>query len=242
MEMDGQGRGDWISTPIRQPIFNIPAVLAVLLSLMITVHLVRAVILSSELDRVLLGFTAFLPARYLYPLADQNAGWWLGPVTHSFLHGGLAHLALNTVWMAVFATPIARRIGAIRFILFWAISAAASAFFFAASTGFEASYLIGASGVVSATSGAVCRFAIPQSGFSPTKLVVAQPRLSVFSALKLRSVQAFVFFWLLFNLLTGLGMTLGTTNVGAIAWQAHIGGFLFGYLAFALFDRRQGAF
>ncbi len=241
METDGHERSNLDSRPMRQPLFNIPMVLAVSLSLMVLVHVFRTVILSGEFDRSLLHLTAFLPERYLLPLKDQDAGWWLGPVTYSFLHGGLAHLALNTIWMAVFATPVARRIGTLRFIVFWAASAVFSAFFFAFATGFEPSWLIGASGVVSATSGAVCRFAIAKSGFSPANLSVAQPRLSIVAALKLRSVQSFVFFWLLFNLLPGLGAIFGVDG-NAIAWQAHIGGFLFGYLAFGLFDRQEKPF
>ncbi len=219
----------------REPILNIPAVLLAFIVLMIAVFLIQYLFLSAAAEDRLYALFSFQAARYTVPLADQDSGWWLGPVTYSFLHGSTTHLVFNTLWMAVFATPVARRIGAARFILLWITSAVASAFFFAFATGFAPSYLIGASGVVSATSGAVCRFAISRSGFAPGRLVHTAPRLSVFGALRRRSVLAFVAFWLVSNVLLGLGMTMGDGGA-PVAWQAHIGGFLFGYLAFAFFD------
>lgn len=219
----------------REPILNIPAVLLTFIVVMIAVFLAQTLFLGPAAEDRFYALFSFEAARYVHPFTGQDAGWLLGPVTYSFLHGSITHLVFNTLWMAVFATPVARRIGAVRFTLLWITSAVASAFFFAFATGFAPSYLIGASGVVSATSGAVCRFAISRSGFAPGRLVHTAPRLSIFGALRRRSVLAFVAFWLFSNVLLGLGMTMGDGGA-PVAWQAHIGGFLFGYLAFALFD------
>lgn len=222
---------DW--TPPREPIFNIPAVLIVFVALMLAIHLVRTYILTTEQDQTVVYHAAFISARYLHPLSEQDyLGYFGGPVTYSLLHGGWLHLIFNCIWLVVFATPLAVRIGAFRFVALWIVSAVVSAFFQGALTGFEISILIGASGVVSATVGAVCRFALPLSGTRQMRSAAYAPRLGPLEALTHRSVISFIAVWALSNVLL-VGVLSGASNV---AWQAHLGGFLFGYFAFAIFD------
>lgn len=220
----------------REPIFNIPAILMVLIGLMLALYGVQSQVMSFATQNDFLTYFSFRPQVYG---VDGHAGAsaWIGPVSYSLLHGSLTHVGFNSVWLAVFGTPLARRLSLISFILFWFASAVASAFFFAMTTGFEPAFLIGASGVVSATSGAVSRFAITQSGFSPGRQSHLAPRLSILGALTRRPVQVFVAFSLISNLLIGIGFSASPGD-GSVAWQAHIGGFLFGYLFFGLFDRR----
>ena len=222
---------DW--TPPREPIFNIPVVLIVYVALMLAIHLIRTYLLDVEQDQTLLFHTAFISARYLHPLSEQDyLGYFGGPLTYSLLHGGWLHLAFNCLWLIVFATPLAIRIGVMRFTVLWIMSAVASAFAQAALSGFENVFLIGASGVVSATVGAACRFSVPLSGTRQMRSAAYAPRLGMIEALTHRSVIAFIAVWALSNVLL-VGVLSGATNV---AWQAHLGGFLFGYLTFSLFD------
>ncbi|UVC11129.1 rhomboid family intramembrane serine protease [Rhizobium sp. TH2] len=222
---------DW--SPPREPIFNIPAVLIVLVALMFAIHLVRTYLLTTEQDQTVIYHAAFISARYLHPLSEQDyLGYFGGPVTYSLLHGGWLHLIFNCIWLVAFATPLAVRIGAFRFVALWIVSAVASAFFQGVLTGFEMSVLIGASGVVSATVGAVCRFALPLSGTRQMRSAAYAPRLGPLEALTYRSVISFIVVWALSNILL-VGVLSGASN---IAWQAHLGGFLFGYFAFAIFD------
>ncbi|MDO6964049.1 rhomboid family intramembrane serine protease [Rhizobium alvei] len=222
----------------REPIFNTPAILVLMIGLMAAIHLVRVYLLSPEQERDLVILMAFLPARYVHPLLEQDPGWFVGPVGYSLLHGGALHLIFNCLWLAVFATPLARRIGTVRFLLLWVFSAVFSAFFHAFMTGFEPILLIGASGVVSATVGAACRFSMPLSGTGLMRYAHLAPRLGIIEALKRRPVQMFIALWALSNVLVlwGIGAPAGSSN---IAWQAHLGGFLFGYLFFAPFDRKM---
>lgn len=218
--------------PAREPIFNIPDVLLAYVAILVLIEGLRNHVLSFEQDRWLLSIGAFIPPRYLAPVAVQDPlGYFGGPVFYSFLHGGWAHLGSNALFLVIFATPLSARIGALRFTVLWMTSAAASAFFLAVLTGFEDSYLVGASGVVSATAGASCRFVVPLLGSNRMRLARYAPRLGVIEALTQRSVIVFVAIWLMFNVVLA-----GTDPSASIAWQAHLGGFLFGYLTFGLFD------
>jgi membrane associated rhomboid family serine protease len=218
--------------PSREPIFNIPDVLTAFVAALVVVQLVRDYVLSPEQDQWLLSRAAFLPLRYLHPLGGQDAlGYFGGPVAYSFLHAGWAHLLSNAIFLVIFATPLALRIGALRLTLLWVVSAAASAFFLAVLTGFEQTYLIGASGVVSAMAGASCRFVMPLLGTRRLPHARYAPRLGIVEALTKRSVFVFAAIWLVFNVVLA-----AVDPTSSVAWQAHLGGFLFGYLTFGLFD------
>jgi membrane associated rhomboid family serine protease len=220
------------STPRREPIFNIPDVLSAYVAVLVAIQAVRAYLLPPLQDDRLVAIAAFNPARYTHSLSDQDlAGYLVGPIGYSFLHGGWAHLLSNALFLVIFATPLTARIGALRFTLLWVTSAVFSAFFLAVLTGFDNSYLVGASAVVSATAGASCRFVMPLLGTRRVTLARYAPRLGILEALFHRSVLAFIGMWLVFNVV--LAAVDQTSN---IAWQAHLGGFLFGYLTFGLFD------
>lgn len=218
--------------PGREPIFNIPGVLIAYVIVLVVIEAVRTYILTQDLDRWLVSLAAFIPARYVHPLEEQSTlGYFLGPVGYSFLHGGWAHLGSNALFLVIFATPLTARIGPYRFTVLWITSAVASAFFLAVLTGFDVSFLVGASGVVSATAGASCRFVVPLLGSGRMTAARYAPRLGMLEALGQRSVVVFVVIWLLFNVVVA-----GVDPSTNVAWQAHLGGFLFGYLTFGLFD------
>jgi len=90
--------------------------------------------------------------------------------------------------------------------------------------------LIGASAGVSACMGAAARFI-----FDPiARLGGSAPSLA--ASLRNRSVVTFTLGWFFANAMSGLGANPSALAGASIAWEAHIGGFLLGFLAFALFD------
>ena len=62
-------------------------------------------------------------------------------------------------------------------------------------------------------------------------------RLSIAEALQSRTVVIFMLLWLVGNALIAVGIPLVGDSDQPIAWDAHIGGFVFGFLLFSLFDR-----
>lgn len=221
----------------RQPVFNLPGVLTATVLLLAGIYLVDAYLLSDIWREWLLVNFAFIPLRYLYPFADEGMRQIWTPFTYSLMHGSMQHLLFNGLWLVAFGAPVVRRIGAMRYLVFWVLSAAVAAFFHAGLNWGEPTVLIGASGMISALMGAACRFAFPRHGGYDRTFGHLYPRQSIIGSLQNRTVAVFVGLWFAGNILVAVGLPLIDAGSDAIAWDAHIGGFLFGYLLFGLFDR-----
>lgn len=223
--------------PRREPIFNFPPAITVSILILVALFLLQDYLLPESASEAFVISLAFSPVRYVYPLAEQNLEWLWTPLTYSLLHGGWEHLLFNGLWLAAFGTPVVRRIGTGRYVVFWILSAVAAAALHAALNWGDPTLLVGASGVISALMGGACRFAFPASGgtYNPRfgHLYPRQPLTVVF---KNRTVAIFVLLWLFGNLVVGLGVPLFGDMEGNIAWDAHLGGFAFGFLCFGLFD------
>ncbi len=234
-----------------QPAVNIPAVVLALIAAFMLVHLLRTELLDRHAARQLVLSLAFLPLRYALPegvspadLPGGWAAWFASPVTHMFLHAGWRHLIINSVWLAAFGTPVARRLGAVRFLLLACVSAAGGALLFLALHQGEGAILMGASGAISGLMGAAVRliYATGDTLLEGVRADLTRVRpLSLIELVRKPGPRTFIIVWLGTNLVFGL-WSLGTPGMqGSIAWDAHLGGFLTGLLAFPLFDRRPAA-
>jgi len=216
----------------REPIFNLPSVVTWLLVFMWLVQIARDTVLTRSQNTWLLVEGGFIPWRYTAQGLEYGLAWIWTPVTYSLLHGGYGHLIVNSIWLMAFGAVVARRIGTQRFLVFWVLSAiAAAAFYWPFHIGSPVP-VIGASGVVSALMGAAARFAFPRDGRFNRVNAHLLPRNGLIEALTNRTVLIYVAVWFGVNALAAIGFAAGAR----IAWEAHMGGFLFGFLAFALFD------
>lgn len=219
------------------PVFNLPAPVTLAIGLCAFVYALQSFGPIALADWITETF-GFIPLRYVMSGDFQGLEWLWSPVTYSLLHGGIEHILFNCLWLAAFGAPVARRLGTGRFVVFWIFSAAFSAFFFAALHWGELTILVGASGVISALMGAAVRFAFPPAGEGYTgPLAHLNPRLSIPATFRSRTATVFTLMWLAGNLLLVTGLFGGPEMAGAIAWEAHIGGFLFGFVLLPLFDR-----
>ncbi|KRB53288.1 hypothetical protein ASE04_06885 [Rhizobium sp. Root708] len=223
-------------SPQRTPIFNLPGPVLASIAVLVAIYAVQALLLSEAATDWLFFNFGFIPLRYATALAEQGPQLYWTPVTYSLLHGGVEHIVFNGLWLMAFGAPVARRIGVARYVVFWVLSAIASAALHAGLNWGGATVLIGASGVVSALMGAACRFAFPPERRPPGPAHL-NPRLSIPLALRSRTVAMFILFWFAGNILIAVGIPLIGTSDQPIAWDAHIGGFAFGFLLFAFFDR-----
>jgi len=231
----------------REPAILLPGVVTALLGLMLAVHLARTFVLNEEGVQQLIYWLAFIPARGI-PAAGFDGGWipllWT-PFTHAFLHAGWEHLLINCAWLAIFATPVARRYGPRATVILFLASAAAGAAFFAATTLPSLQVLIGASGGVAGLTGAACRFIFqpvivgrdPETGEGR---VLGRRMASLGELMRNQRAGFFIVVWLVLNAAVPFLPMLIGQSIG-IAWQAHLGGFLAGLFLAPLFERRTAA-
>jgi membrane associated rhomboid family serine protease len=232
--------------PRRERMFNVPAAVMALLGVLVLVHAFVMLALTAEETTEFLLLFAFIPARYDASVMADVAwpGGWAADVwtfiTYSLIHADLTHLIFNAVWFLAFGSPVAQRFGTLRFTAFMAFTAAAGAGVHLFTHWGELLPMVGASAAISGAMGAATRFVFQRGhalGFwrHPEEAAHA-PALPLAASLRDPRVLAFVAVWFGVNLLFGV-FSLGMPGVEqAIAWQAHIGGFLAGLLAFAAFD------
>ncbi len=200
------------------------------------IHVGRVYLLDVSQDNGLLLRTAFIPERYFYGL-DVYA--FTTPITYAFLHGSAAHLLVNLVWLAAFGSPLANRLGVVRFALFWVVTGLAAAALHCAIYPHSEAPLIGASGAISGMMGAAARFAfrVDRSG---GRASFSGPALPISYVLRMRTVVTFLLVWMIANFVTGVyGMGVGSGVT--IAWEAHVGGFVVGFFGIPLFIAKDQA-
>ncbi|MFZ2102509.1 MAG: rhomboid family intramembrane serine protease [Oricola sp.] len=220
----------------RPPVFNIHGVIVALSLACISVHLLRVFILSADAETWLLIQTAFFPIRYLPEAFTLDFPTAFSPMTYSFLHGDWVHLGINLVWLSIFGSPLAYRIGWARSIAFWIVTAALAAAAHLIVYYGDPVPVIGASGAVSGFMGAAARFGLRTNRREPTRGFDG-PLLSVRDTLGARGVVPFLLVWVGMNVVIGLDL-LGQMADAPIAWEAHIGGLVAGFFLIPLFDRR----
>ena len=222
------------------PALNVPGVVLGLAAVFLAVHAYGAEWLDDAGRLLLLERFAFVPAFYgvegerlLFP----EARFW-APVTYGFLHGDWTHVGVNCVWLVAFGSPVAKRFGGGRFLAFTLLGfLAGSATHYALHSG-ELAPLVGASGAVSAYFGAATRFALAP-GRMGSDAALRLPALTLKQTLTNGSTVVFIAIWLLINWVAGSGIVPLGQGEAQVAWEAHVGGFLFGLLAFAPFDPRD---
>ena len=230
----------------REPILTLPAALTGYIALIAAVHL--RVLLPPELENWTIDVFGFIPKRFDSTLLDITFPGGAGAkvwtfVTYSLLHANLSHIFFNVLWLLPFGSALARRFGPVRFFLFMAVTAAAGAFVHLVTHEHAIAPMIGASASVSGAMAAAIRFAFVKGSFlsfnrGDADEAARVPALSLWRALRNPRVLAFLAVWFGVNIIFGLGSISVGAEGASVAWQAHIGGYLFGLLAFPLFDRR----
>ncbi|KAF1720473.1 rhomboid family intramembrane serine protease [Pseudoxanthomonas wuyuanensis] len=142
-----------------------------------------------------------------------------------FLHADWAHLLGNLVFLLIFGLPAERTMGPWRFLLLFLLGGAVSNLAAVVAIGSPDSVIIGASGAVSAVIGAYLAL------FPTAKLGVVLP-LGLFLEFVKAPASLLIGIWALLQVVFAY---IGPA-FGAVAWSAHIAGFLFG-VVFALFVR-----
>ena len=165
-------------------------------------------------ETAIVGGFGLVPARLL---ADPS-GEAFTILTSMFMHGSLAHLAGNMLFLHIFGDNVEDTLGHVRYLGFYLFCGLAAAGAQTLVNLNSPGAMLGASGAIAGVLGAY---------------IVLFPRAPILCLffLFVVSVPAWleIGVWFGLNLLSGLS-SLGMRSLGGVAFFAHIGGFLAGLL------------
>lgn len=148
--------------------------------------------------------------------------------TSMFMHGGIAHIFGNMLYLWIFGDNIENLLGHKRYLLFYLICGILASLAHVVSTAATDGNMfipsLGASGAISGVLG----------GYM---LLFPKRRVRVLIFRMIQEVPAIVAIglWFVFQLVSGLGMLGGDSQGGGVAYAAHIGGFIAGLVLVKVF-------
>jgi membrane associated rhomboid family serine protease len=169
---------------------------------------------------------AFVPRRFLAnPVADFPTLF-----TSMFMHAGWVHLGGNMLYLWIFGDNVEDRFGHIKFTIFYLLCGLAATFAqLAFSVGSNVPNL-GASGAIAGVLGAYI-------------LLFPQGKVKVLQGQQVIQVPALIVIgmWIVLQFFSGIGSIANAGQTGGVAYMAHIGGFVAGFVLTFLFRGSGGA-
>jgi membrane associated rhomboid family serine protease len=158
---------------------------------------------------------AFVPSRFL----ANPGGEFLTLISSMFMHAGWLHLGGNMLYLWIFGDNVEDRFGHAKFTIFYLLCGLAATF---AQLAFSLESNIpnlGASGAIAGVLGAYI-------------LLFPQGRVRVLQGQRIIQVPALmaIGLWIVLQLFSGIGSIAGSADTGGVAYMAHIGGFVAGFV------------
>jgi rhomboid family protein len=153
---------------------------------------------------------------------------YLTILTSMFMHGGLAHIFGNMIFLLIFGDNIENKIGHFRYLIFYLVCGILASIAHVLSTEYLGGNMLiptlGASGAISGVLGAYM-FLYPKR------------RVTILMLYFLTEVPAIIAIglWFVFQLVSGIGLLGAGTQEGGVAYGAHIGGFVSGLVLINFF-------
>jgi membrane associated rhomboid family serine protease len=157
---------------------------------------------------------AFVPSRFF----ANPAGEFATLFTSMFMHAGWLHLGGNMLYLWIFGDNVEDRFGHARFILFYLLCGLGATFAqLAFSLGSNIPNL-GASGAIAGVLGAYI-------------LMFPKRNIRVLQGQRILQVPALIVIglWIVLQLFSGIG-SISAADTGGVAYMAHIGGFVAGFV------------
>ena len=148
-----------------------------------------------------------------------------------FMHGGIAHIAGNMLFLWIFGDNVEHRLGHFRYLIFYLLTGVIASLAHVAITAMFAtdadSLLIPSLGASGAISGVLGGYLV----------LYPRRRVTVIMFRFLTDVPAYVAIgiWFAFQLISGLGILGGGSQQGGVAYAAHVGGFVAGLVLVKVF-------
>jgi rhomboid family protein len=222
------------AVPSRYP----PVVTWTLIAANCAVFFVEISLSPEELEWFLSSF-ALIPARYLAPLPYDDTILEIADyfpfISNMFLHGGWLHLILNMWTLWLFGPTVEDRLGSIRYLLFYLASGVLASVTHSAFNPTSTIPALGASGAIAGVLGCYIRL------FPFARLVVLFPILFLPLFFEVPAI-VFAGLWFLMQMLQGTAELFMPAPGGGVAWWAHVGGFVFGFVVGPLLRRSRRSY
>jgi membrane associated rhomboid family serine protease len=158
---------------------------------------------------------AFVPSRFL---ANMGADF-VTIFTSMFMHAGWVHLGGNLLYLWIFGDNVEDRFGHIKFIIFYLLCGIAATFAQLAFSAESSIPNLGASGAIAGVLGAyLLMFPRGRVNVLMGRGVIPMPALVVIGL------------WIVLQFFSGIGSIANTSETGGVAYMAHIGGFVAGFV------------
>jgi len=217
------------------PLRNPPVVTWALIAVNCVVFLYQISLSEPELELFLSRF-ALVPGRYFAPDASSALSVldYLPFVTNMFLHGGWLHLILNMWTLWLFGRTVEDRFGSARYLLFYLLCGAVASTTHALVNATSEIPALGASGAIAGVLGCYMRM------FPLSRVVVMIPILFFPFFFELPAI-VFTGLWFLVQVMQGTADLFGPPAGAGVAWWAHIGGFVAGFVLTPLLQQSKRA-
>jgi membrane associated rhomboid family serine protease len=170
---------------------------------------------------------AFIPQRF----GQDPAGNMPTIFTAMFMHGGWLHLGGNMLYLWIFGDNIEDEFGSVKFLVFYLVCGVAATFAQYYVSPNSRIPNVGASGAIAGVLGAyLLMFPGARVRVLVANQVVAMPALMVLGL------------WIALQIFSGVGSiaaTSQTEDTGGVAYMAHVGGFVAGFLLTLVFRGRS---
>jgi membrane associated rhomboid family serine protease len=165
------------------------------------------------------GQTAIRPGLQPTPLPQLRLTLW----SSIFMHGSIAHLLGNMLFLWIFGDNVEDRLGHIRYLIFYLVCGLIASFAHIATTYiFKGDPLMPSLGASGAISGVLSGYVV----------LFPHRRVTVILLRMITQVPAWVAIgiWFLLQIVNSIGIFGSGAQAGGIAYGAHIGGFIAGLL------------
>jgi len=181
----------------------------------------NAILAYGLIPDMLLGDARLPPGLAVVPA-------WATIFTSMFMHGGWMHLIGNMLYLWIFGDNVEDAMGRGRYLVFYVLCGVVAALAQIAVNPDSQIPSLGASGAISGVLGAyLVMFPGRRVRVLLLRMITYLPAIVVIG------------FWIVLQFISGIGQLAQTEETGGVAYAAHVGGFVAGFVLVWLFRRRR---